>query len=117
MMSSNFGSRRERCSAYVASKHAVIGLMRSPRSRVRRSDIRVNTVDPSPIEGRMMQSLEEGFAPGAGARGQAGDSRIIPAGRDGTPEEVADLVLFLASDESSYCSGGVYVIDGARTAR
>ena len=118
VMSSNSGLRGANgVSAYVASKHAVVGLMRVATLEGAPHKIRVNTVNPSPIEGRMMESLEEGFAPGAAHEVKQAILASIPAGRYGTPEEVANLVLFLASDESSYCSGGVYVIDGGRTAR
>ena len=118
IMSSNSGLRGATgVSAYVASKHAVVGLMRVAALEGAPHKIRVNTVNPSPIEGRMMQSLEEGFAPGAADQVKQDIIASIPAGRYGTPEEVANLVLFLASDESSYCSGGVYVIDGGRTAK
>lgn len=118
LLSSNAGLRGANgVSAYCASKHAVIGLMQVAALEGAPNRIRVNTVNPSPIEGRMMQSLEEGFAPGAAGQVKEQILASIPAGRYGTPEEVASLVLFLASDESSYCSGGVYVIDGGRTAR
>jgi NAD(P)-dependent dehydrogenase (short-subunit alcohol dehydrogenase family) len=118
IMSSNSGLRGANgVSAYVASKHAVVGLMRVATLEGAPQKIRVNTVNPSPIEGRMMESLEDGFAPGAAHEVKQAILASIPAGRYGTPEEVANLVLFLASDESSYCSGGVYVIDGGRTAK
>lgn len=118
ILSSNAGLRGANgVSAYCASKHAVIGLMQVAALEGAPQKIRVNTVNPSPIEGRMMQSLEEGFAPGAADGVKEQILASIPAGRYGTPEEVANLVLFLASDESSYCSGGVYVIDGGRTAK
>lgn len=118
ILSSNAGLRGANgVSAYCASKHAVIGLMRVAALEGAPHKIRVNTVNPSPIEGRMMQSLEEGFAPGAAGQVKQDIIASIPAGRYGRPDEVANLVLFLASDESSYCSGGVYVIDGGRTAK
>ena len=118
IMSSNSGLRGANgVSAYVASKHAVVGLMRVATLEGAPHGIRVNTVNPSPIEGRMMQSLEEGFAPGATDQVRKDIAASIPLGRYGTVDEVASLVLFLASEESSYCSGGVYVIDGGRTAK
>lgn len=52
---------------YVTSKHAVIGMMKSAALEGAPHKIRVNTVNPSPVDNRMMRSLEEGFAPGAGA--------------------------------------------------
>jgi NAD(P)-dependent dehydrogenase (short-subunit alcohol dehydrogenase family) len=102
--------------AYSISKHAVIGLMRSAAVTVAADGIRVNTINPGPIDTRMMQALDEGRSPGDPAAGRAAAVARIPLGRYGLPEEVARLVLFLASDESSYCTGGTYLIDGARTA-
>jgi NAD(P)-dependent dehydrogenase (short-subunit alcohol dehydrogenase family) len=78
--------------------------------------IRVNTVNPSPIDTRMMRSLEEGFAPGAGEAAKEGFAQMIPLKRYGTPEEVAKLMLFLASDDSSYCTGDIYTVAGGMTA-
>ena len=102
-------------SAYTASKHAVIGLMRSAAIEGSASNIRVNTVNPSPIDTRMIQSLEEmhGVA-GSGSNQPLADA--TPLRRYGEPEEVARLMLFLASDESSFCTGGVYMVDGGVSA-
>jgi NAD(P)-dependent dehydrogenase (short-subunit alcohol dehydrogenase family) len=108
-------------SAYTTSKHAVIGMMRSAALECASLNIRVNTVNPAPIETRMMRSLEQQRAENAERAGdvtitteqikQAGAARI-PLKRYGEPEEVARVMLFLASDESSFCTGGVYMADG-----
>jgi len=103
-------------SAYVASKHAVIGLMRSAALEGAVMNIRVNTVNPAPIETRMIHSLDEQTEPGQGEQVRQKRTKFLPLKRYGEPEEVADLMLFLASDESSYCSGGIYMVDGALTA-
>jgi len=103
-------------SPYVTSKHAVVGMMRSAALEGAPLGIRVNTVNPSPIETRMMRSLEAKVAPDAPAQAKANFAARIPLGRYGTPEEVADLMLFLASDESRFCTGGVYSVDGGRSA-
>ena len=102
-------------SAYTASKHAVIGLMRSAAIEGSASNIRVNTVNPSPIDTRMIQSLEvmHGVQRGGSNQPLAG---ATPLRRYGEPEEVARLMLFLASDESSFCTGGVYMVDGGVSA-
>ncbi len=102
-------------SAYTASKHAVIGLMRSAAIEGSASNIRVNTVNPSPIDTRMIQSLEvmHGVQRGGANQPLAG---ATPLRRYGEPEEVARLMLFLASDESSFCTGGVYMVDGGVSA-
>jgi NAD(P)-dependent dehydrogenase (short-subunit alcohol dehydrogenase family) len=104
-------------SAYITSKHAVIGLMRTAALEGAEHNIRVNTVNPSPIETRMMRSLEEGFSPGAAAHAKERIAATVPLRRYGAPEEVANIMLFLASDESSYCTGGVYMVDGGISAR
>jgi NAD(P)-dependent dehydrogenase (short-subunit alcohol dehydrogenase family) len=101
---------------YATSKHAVVGLMRSAALAGATHGIRVNTVNPAPIETRMMRSIEAGFAPEAPERAKAEREARIPMRRYGLPEEVARLALFLASDESSYCTGGVYMVDGGFTA-
>ncbi|MGE0821032.1 MAG: SDR family NAD(P)-dependent oxidoreductase [Candidatus Binatia bacterium] len=103
-------------SAYITSKHAVVGLMRTAALECAPFDIRVNTVHPAPIDTRMMRSLEEGFAPGAAAHAKENLSAWVPLKRYGTPQEVAQLMLFLASDESRYCTGGVYMVDGGVSA-
>jgi NAD(P)-dependent dehydrogenase (short-subunit alcohol dehydrogenase family) len=103
-------------SAYVTSKHAVVGLMRTAALECAPHKIRVNTVNPAPIETRMMRSLEDGFVPGQGEQAKRQILTGIPMGRYGTPEEVADLMLFLACDESRYLTGGVYMVDGGISA-
>ena len=102
--------------AYVTSKHAVIGMMRTAAVECASLKIRVNTVNPAPIETRMMRALEEGLAPGQAEQAKQQLLTTIPMGRYGTAEEVADLMLFLASDESRYCTGGVYMVDGGISA-
>jgi NAD(P)-dependent dehydrogenase (short-subunit alcohol dehydrogenase family) len=99
-------------SAYVTSKHAVIGMMRTAALECAPLKIRVNTVNPSPIDTRMMRSLEEQIAPGQSGQAKEQFQSTIPLGRYGQPDEVADVMLFLASDQSSYCTGGVYMVDG-----
>jgi NAD(P)-dependent dehydrogenase (short-subunit alcohol dehydrogenase family) len=108
-------------SAYTTSKHAVIGLMRTAALECARWGIRVNTVNPAPIETRMMRSLEEMRTADAGPaatveRTKETIAARIPLKRYGTPEEVGRLMLFLASDESSFCTGGVYMVDGGISA-
>ena len=104
-------------SAYIASKHAVIGLMRTAALEMADMKIRVNTVNPAPVDTRMMRSLEKGFQPDDPGQAKEMVSAMVPLQRYAEPVEVARIMLFLASDESSYCSGGVYMVDGGMTAR
>ena len=94
--------------AYVASKFAVTGMTKSAALELATRDIRVNSVHPGGIDTPMVQ-IE-----GADAAGFM--KRFTPLRRLGTPAEVANLVLFLASDESAYCTGAEFVIDGGWTA-
>ena len=103
-------------SAYVTSKHAVIGLMRTAAMEGAADDIRVNTVNPSPIDTRMMSSIEEQSGLPSGDRSNRPMARHTPLQRYGDPEEVAQLMLFLSSDDSSFCTGGVYMVDGGVSA-
>ena len=71
---------------------------------------------PDPIETRMMRSLEEGFAPGAASRARENIADRVPLKRYGSPQEVARVMMFLAGDDSRYCTGGVYMVDGGMSA-
>lgn len=103
-------------SAYTASKHAVVGLMKCAALELAVQNVRVNTVNPGPVETRMMRSIEAGFAPGEAETAHAGLAASIPLKRYATPEEVARLTLFLVSDAGAYCNGGIYMVDGGMTA-
>ena len=101
---------------YSTSKHAVIGLMKSAAKELVAQNIRVNTVNPAPVTSRMMSSLEEGLAPGKAGRVQSMMQSNIPIGRYATPEEIAHVMLFLASDEAAFVTGAVYLADGGMMA-
>jgi NAD(P)-dependent dehydrogenase (short-subunit alcohol dehydrogenase family) len=101
---------------YIASKHAVYGLVKTAALELGPSRIRVNAIGPGPIDNRMIQSLEAQYSPEDPGVIRAAFTSKIALGRYGTNEEVAQLALFLASDESSYCSGGIHMIDGGFTA-
>ena len=108
---------REGMSAYVASKHGVIGLMRTAALKGAPDGVRVNSINPSPVETRMMRSIEAGMDADDPEGVHARFARTSPLGRYAEPEEIAKVMLFLASDDSSHCSGSVYMVDGARNAR
>ena len=93
--------------AYTASKWAVRGMTKVAMSEFAPSGVRVNSIHPGLIETQMLQQLpviERGMADQV--------MRRIPYGRFAQAEEVANLALFLASDESEYCNGTEFIIDG-----
>jgi len=102
--------------AYVASKHAVIGLTRTAALEVAQYGIRVNAVCPGPIDTRMMRSLEEQGMPEDPEHAHELYQELVPLGRYGTAQEVAELVAFLASDRASFMNGAAVAIDGGSTA-
>lgn len=98
--------------AYVTSKHGVIGLMQCAAQELGPQGIRVNTINPGPVENRMMRSIESQASPDSPDAVKKGFEGQVPLGRYATNEEVASMALFLASDDSSYCNGSTYVVDG-----
>jgi NAD(P)-dependent dehydrogenase (short-subunit alcohol dehydrogenase family) len=98
-------------SVYTASKHAVEGLTKSAALEALAYGVRVNAVAPGPIETPMIDRFT-----GGDPAAKAGFLSIVPAGRIGTPEEVAQTILFLASDKASYIMGQSLNVDGALTA-
>jgi NAD(P)-dependent dehydrogenase (short-subunit alcohol dehydrogenase family) len=102
--------------AYVASKHAVIGLTKTAAGEVARDGVRVNAVCPGPVDTRMIHSLEQQIDPGDPASVARRYQAAMPSGRYTTPEEIANMVVFLCSDLASNTTGGQFVVDGGRTA-
>ena len=102
--------------AYVASKHAVIGLTKATAGEVARQGIRVNAVCPGPVDTRMIHSLEAMLSPDDPAAIAARYQAAQPTGRYTTPDEIANMVLFLCSDLAANTTGGQFVVDGGRTA-
>lgn len=103
-------------SAYVASKHAIIGLARTAALELAPQHVRVNTIHPGPIDNRMMRGIEGQLSPGHGEEVKHGFEAQVPMARYGTNQEIANLALFLASADAGYCTGAMFVADGGFTA-
>jgi NAD(P)-dependent dehydrogenase (short-subunit alcohol dehydrogenase family) len=98
-------------SAYVASKHGILGLTKAFALTYATQGVRVNAICPGYIETPMIQPLLEDEAQRAALVG------LHPLGRLGQPEEVAAAVAFFASDDSSFITGTSLLVDGGYTAR
>ena len=102
-------------SAYVASKHGVLGLTRTAAGEMGGSGVRVNAVCPGPTDTRMIHSLVQQLSPNDHAAATARYQASIPLGRYATVQEVTDVVLFLCSDQASSVTAAHFVVDGGRT--
>jgi len=98
--------------AYATSKHALIGLARVVAKEAAGRNIRVNVFAPGPTDNSFQSTIEERLTEIVGEDGTEFLNRIIPLGRHGQAEEVARMVLFLASDQSSFSTGSVFMADG-----
>ena len=99
--------------AYTASKFAVRGMTKNAALEYGAAGIRVNSVHPGGVDTPMTRPDDLG---GFTDEDQAAAWAMTPLPRIGQPEEVANLVLFLASDESSYCTGAEFLVDGGMLA-
>ncbi|OON80507.1 SDR family NAD(P)-dependent oxidoreductase [Streptomyces tsukubensis] len=95
--------------AYVAAKHGVVGLTKAAGIEYAAKGVRVNAVGPGFIETPLLKGMEKEAYDGLVA--------LHPAGRLGTSEEVAELIVFLLSDRASFIQGSYHLVDGAYTAR
>jgi NAD(P)-dependent dehydrogenase (short-subunit alcohol dehydrogenase family) len=110
-ISSTMGSRgAPNASLYAASKHAVEGLTKAGALEAAAFGVRVNAVAPGPVETAMLDRFT-----GSHDR-KAGLLASIPLRRAGKPEELADSILFLASDKASFITGQIINVNGGRTA-
>ncbi|SHF30558.1 NAD(P)-dependent dehydrogenase, short-chain alcohol dehydrogenase family [Arenibacter palladensis] len=98
--------------AYVASKHAVVGLMRVAAQENAERKIRVNTIHPGPVNNNMMRRIEVDMSPSSPDEVMKGFEAAVPLGRYAESNEIAEMALFLASDESKYITGTTNVVDG-----
>jgi NAD(P)-dependent dehydrogenase (short-subunit alcohol dehydrogenase family) len=94
--------------AYHGTKGAVRLLTKAAAVQYGPEQIRVNSVHPGVINTQMIDIIPASM--------RSGLNTIVPLRREGTAEDVAKLVLFLASDDSSYCTGAEFIVDGGLTA-
>jgi NAD(P)-dependent dehydrogenase (short-subunit alcohol dehydrogenase family) len=99
-------------SVYVASKHAVEGLTKSAALEVAAAGVRVNAVAPGPVETEMLSRFT-----GGSADAKAGLISMMPAKRAASADEIAQTILFLASDRARYLTGQRIAVDGGYTAQ
>ncbi len=110
-ISSTMGERgAPNMSLYTASKHAVEGLTKSAALEAASFGVRVNAVAPGPVETEMLNRLT-----GGGERKSA-FLASVPMKRGGAPEEIADAILFVASDKATYITGQIIRVNGGKTA-
>ena len=101
---------------YSASKHAVMGLTKSAAMEVARKGIRVNAVCPGPVDTPMIRAIEARQAPGGTQNLREQRAASIPDGRYADPAEVANLMVYLASDLAGHITGqGVQINGGSHS--
>jgi NAD(P)-dependent dehydrogenase (short-subunit alcohol dehydrogenase family) len=98
--------------AYATSKHALIGLARTVAKEAAPRKIRVNILAPGPIDNSFQLKIEEQLTQVVGQDGTEFLNRIIPLARHGGTGEIARMVLFLASSQSSFSTGSIFMADG-----
>ena len=97
--------------AYTAAKGAIVNLSRSMAISYAKQGVRTNTVCPGFVDTPMIAPVVGAFDDPATA------AALTPMARPAQPEEIANALIFFASDESSYCNGSVLLVDGGCTAR
>lgn len=98
---------------YNSSKHALMGMNKVAALEAAPYNVRVNTVNPGVINTQMMRQIESKVAPEAAEAARSAYQDAVPMKRYGEPQEVANVIAFLLSDEASYVSSSSYTIDGA----
>ncbi|WP_040978681.1 SDR family NAD(P)-dependent oxidoreductase [Oceanobacillus jeddahense] len=101
---------------YIASKHAVAGITKTAALETAPLGIRVNAVAPAAIDTQMLKDIQNNLTPGEPEKSGEALKQGIPVGRFGAPDEVAQIVRFLASDEASFVHGALYNVDGGMQA-
>lgn len=95
---------------YATSKHGVVGLTKSAAGEFAASNVRVNGIAPGAVATPMIGERNSELAPGGSI------ANNHPIGRVASPQDIADMVLFLSSDRASFITGGIYPVDGGMTA-
>jgi NAD(P)-dependent dehydrogenase (short-subunit alcohol dehydrogenase family) len=95
---------------YTASKHAIVGLTKAAALELARSKIRVNAVAPGPVQTGLLSRMLDGKV----SLDEVAER--VPMGRISQPEEIAEAILWLASDSASYVTGHTLIVDGGLTA-
>ncbi|UWX54484.1 SDR family oxidoreductase [Maribacter litopenaei] len=98
--------------AYVSSKHAIIGIMRVAALEFASNKIRVNTIHPGPVNNQMMRRIEKDISPENPEEVINGFEAAVPFGRYVESSEIADMALFLASEDSKMVTGCMHIVDG-----
>ncbi|MGO9356328.1 MAG: SDR family NAD(P)-dependent oxidoreductase [Xanthobacteraceae bacterium] len=102
--------------AYITAKHAQVGLMRCLAKELAPRRIRVNTIHPGPIQNDFQHRVEHDLSEIIGRNATEFFDSQIPLGRHATAEEVARSVLYLASEQSSFTTGAMLMVDGGMSA-
>ncbi|HKJ73763.1 MAG TPA: SDR family NAD(P)-dependent oxidoreductase [Alphaproteobacteria bacterium] len=98
--------------AYTTSKHGLVGMVKGAALELAAHNVRVNAIHPGYIDTPMMDGIHKAAAPDAPDAVHEAIAKSVPAGRYATPEEIARMMLFLASDDSSYSTGASFIADG-----
>lgn len=102
---------------YVASKHALLGINKSAALESAPYNVRVNAICPGPVNNNMMRNIEIKVAPGAPDAVRDNFIKDIPFGKYARNIDIVNMILFLASDLSTYITGNEYRIDGGMAAK
>lgn len=98
--------------AYVVSKHAVVGLMRAAAAEAAPLKVRVNSISPGGVDTPMSRSLKDIIGEERAKEAMAAFTKSIPLGRIAEPDDIAQAMLFFASDMSRYCTATNLMVDG-----
>ncbi len=98
--------------AYATSKHAVVGLMRTAAKEMAPKGIRVNSLHPGPTDNDFQHAIEVEAIGASREESAKAFEQMIPLARHATPDEIAQAVVFLGSDESRFMTGATIAVDG-----